>query len=101
MFVEDICRCVTTPRRPLSIRRDSTRAEMSAKAETLTKDAENASAPVPRDVRLISLILASMGIEDADPAVLVQLLEFAHRMLLLRLTRRIHSASTAGCTRLR
>ena len=54
---------------------------MSAKAETHTKDEENGSAPVPRDVRLISLILASMGIEDAEPAVLVQLLEFAHRAL--------------------
>ena len=37
------------------------------------------SAPVPRDVRLMSLILASMGIDDAEPAVLVQLLEFANR----------------------
>ncbi|WFD36874.1 Transcription initiation factor TFIID subunit 9 [Malassezia cuniculi] len=40
---------------------------------------EEASAPVPRDVRLVALILASMGIEDAEPAVLIQLLEFANR----------------------
>lgn len=44
-----------------------------------TKD--EANAPVPRDVRLVALILASMGIEDAEPAVLIQLLEFANRAL--------------------
>lgn len=43
---------------------------------------DEASAPVPRDVRLVALILASMGIEDAEPAVLIQLLEFANRALL-------------------
>lgn len=43
-----------------------------------TKD--EANAPVPRDVRLVALILASMGIEDAEPAVLIQLLEFANRV---------------------
>ena len=37
------------------------------------------TAPVPRDARLIALILASMGIEDTEPAVLVQLMEFARR----------------------
>ncbi|WFD29850.1 Transcription initiation factor TFIID subunit 9 [Malassezia sp. CBS 17886] len=37
------------------------------------------AAPMPRDVRLVSLILASMGVDDAEPAVLVQLLEFANR----------------------
>lgn len=42
-------------------------------------EAETNHAPVPRDVRLVSLILASMGIEDVEPAVLVQLLVFAHR----------------------
>lgn len=42
-------------------------------------DAAPSAAPVPRDVRLISLILASMGIDDAEPAVLVQLMEFAQR----------------------
>jgi hypothetical protein len=35
--------------------------------------------PVPRDARLIALILASMGVSDVEPAVLLQLLEFAHR----------------------
>ena len=47
------------------------------KAEGSAQAAE--AAPIPRDVRLISLILASMGIEDAEPAVLVQLVEFANR----------------------
>ncbi|WFD00679.1 Transcription initiation factor TFIID subunit 9 [Malassezia yamatoensis] len=37
------------------------------------------TAPVPRDARLIALILASMGIEDTEPAVLIQLMEFARR----------------------
>ncbi|WVQ93744.1 hypothetical protein IAU59_000821 [Kwoniella sp. CBS 9459] len=35
--------------------------------------------PFPRDGRLISLILASKGIEDADERVIHQLLDFAHR----------------------
>lgn len=35
--------------------------------------------PIPRDARLIALILASMGVSDAEPSVLLQLLEFAHR----------------------
>lgn len=35
---------------------------------------------IPRDARLISLLLASTpGIEDAEPAILNQLLEFSHR----------------------
>jgi len=54
---------------------------MSAtKTDILSKGEDSSSlAPVPRDARLVSLILASMGVEDAEPAVLVQLLEFAHR----------------------
>lgn len=35
--------------------------------------------PIPRDARLIALILSSMGVSDIEPAVLLQLLEFAHR----------------------
>lgn len=56
-------------------------AGMSAtKTDILSKEDDSSSlAPVPRDARLVSLILASMGVEDAEPAVLVQLLEFAHR----------------------
>ena len=52
----------------------------TGKTDTACRDEKPKSATVPRDARLISLILASMGIEDAEPAVLVQLLEFAHRM---------------------
>lgn len=37
------------------------------------------SGPIPRDARLIALILSSMGVSDVQPAVLLQLLEFAHR----------------------
>jgi transcription initiation factor TFIID subunit 9B len=37
--------------------------------------------PVPRDGRLLSLILASQGIEDTDQRVLQQLLDFAYRTL--------------------
>ncbi|PWN46127.1 transcription factor TAFII-31, partial [Ceraceosorus guamensis] len=33
----------------------------------------------PRDARIMALLLASMGIEDAEPAVLSMLLEFSHR----------------------
>lgn len=36
---------------------------------------------VPRDGRLISLILASKGVEDADERVIHQLLDFSHRQL--------------------
>ncbi|KAK1926080.1 transcription initiation factor IID, 31kD subunit-domain-containing protein [Papiliotrema laurentii] len=39
----------------------------------------NVQRPVPRDGRLISLILASKGIDDADERVIHQLLDFAHR----------------------
>ncbi|CDZ98373.1 Transcription initiation factor TFIID, subunit TAF9 (also component of histone acetyltransferase SAGA) [Phaffia rhodozyma] len=34
---------------------------------------------LPRDARIIALILASKGIEDTTPQVLLQLMEFAHR----------------------
>lgn len=34
---------------------------------------------MPRDGRLVSLILASKGIQDADERVIHQLLEFSHR----------------------
>ncbi|KAI8092272.1 transcription initiation factor IID, 31kD subunit-domain-containing protein [Gilbertella persicaria] len=33
----------------------------------------------PRDARIVSLILQSLGVEDYDPKVVHQLLEFAHR----------------------
>ncbi|WVR03542.1 hypothetical protein IAU60_000534 [Kwoniella sp. DSM 27419] len=37
------------------------------------------SQPFPRDGRLISLIMASKGIDDADERVIHQLLDFSHR----------------------
>ncbi|KAK8845525.1 hypothetical protein IAR55_006240 [Kwoniella newhampshirensis] len=39
----------------------------------------NPARPFPRDGRLISLILASKGVDDADERVIHQLLDFAHR----------------------
>ncbi|KAI8888204.1 TFIID-31kDa-domain-containing protein [Backusella circina FSU 941] len=33
----------------------------------------------PRDARIVSLIIQSLGVEDYDPKVVHQLLEFAHR----------------------
>ncbi|WWC66781.1 uncharacterized protein I206_100686 [Kwoniella pini CBS 10737] len=39
----------------------------------------NPARPFPRDGRLISLILASKGIQDTDERVIHQLLDFAHR----------------------
>lgn len=39
----------------------------------------SATVDLPRDARIIALILASKGIEDATPQVIHQLLEFAHR----------------------
>jgi hypothetical protein len=36
---------------------------------------------VPRDGRLISLILASKGVQDADERVLQQLMDFSYREL--------------------
>lgn len=34
---------------------------------------------IPRDARIIGLILASLGVTDAEPGVVAMLLEFAHR----------------------
>ncbi|ORX89190.1 TFIID-31kDa-domain-containing protein [Basidiobolus meristosporus CBS 931.73] len=35
--------------------------------------------PVPNDAKLVSLILESLGVEDCEPRVIHQLMEFAHR----------------------
>jgi transcription initiation factor TFIID subunit 9B len=37
------------------------------------------SKDIPRDARIIGLILASLGVTDAEPGVVAMLLEFAHR----------------------
>lgn len=39
----------------------------------------------PRDARIVSLILQSLGVEDYDPKVVSQLLEFAHSNSLFSL----------------
>lgn len=39
----------------------------------------------PQDARLISLIIASMGIKDMEPGVEMMLLEWAHRESKYRL----------------
>ncbi|UZJ57078.1 hypothetical protein CBS101457_006398 [Exobasidium rhododendri] len=49
--------------------------------ESSTKASGSNLAYVPRDARLVALILDSMGIEDVQPPVLMMLLEFAHRYL--------------------
>lgn len=44
--------------------------------------ADSQKQPVqPRDARIVSLILQSLGVEDYDPKVVHQLLEFAHSKL--------------------
>lgn len=44
--------------------------------------ADSQKQPVqPRDARIVSLILQSLGVEDYDPKVVHQLLEFAHRKI--------------------
>ena len=39
---------------------------------------------MPRDAKLVSLILHSMGVEEHEPRVIPQLLEFVHRKLFSR-----------------
>lgn len=38
---------------------------------------------LPRDARLVALLLRSMGVEDYEPKVLLQLLDFMHRKFLV------------------
>jgi len=49
--------------------------------ESATKSPASHLSYVPRDARLVALILDSMGIQDVQPPVLIMLLEFAHRYL--------------------
>jgi transcription initiation factor TFIID subunit 9B len=46
-----------------------------------TKDSSSRLAYVPRDARLMALILQSMGVQDVQPPALMMLLEFANRYL--------------------
>ncbi|KAJ2444287.1 Transcription initiation factor TFIID subunit 9 [Coemansia sp. RSA 2424] len=42
-------------------------------------DTPNALDETPRDYKIIALLLQSHGVEDCDPSVINQLLEFSHR----------------------
>lgn len=42
----------------------------------------SAAPPLPRDARLIALLLAANGAEDCEEGVVRMLVEFAHRKLL-------------------
>lgn len=44
-----------------------------------TRDTSSRLSYVPRDARLMALILQSMGIQDVQPPALMMMLEFAHR----------------------
>ena len=46
---------------------------------SLEADTSQDASQIPRDARLISLLLQSMGIDEFEPRVLHQLLEFMHR----------------------
>jgi transcription initiation factor TFIID subunit 9B len=57
-------------------------ANGSSNAAAGTAGASTASnKDIPRDARIIGLILASLGVTDAEPGVVAMLLEFAHREL--------------------
>ncbi|KAK9721138.1 Transcription initiation factor TFIID subunit 9 [Basidiobolus ranarum] len=42
-------------------------------------NSNNEQQPVPNDAKLVSLILESLDVEDCEPRVIHQLMEFAHR----------------------
>lgn len=48
-------------------------------AEQPSIPSTSATAPIPRDARIVALLLASMGIDDCEPNALRMLLDFAHR----------------------
>ena len=43
------------------------------------KDATAEDSTLPRDAKIISAILRSLGIEECEPKVIIQLLEFAYK----------------------
>lgn len=70
----------------LKIIKNCSRAQIFSSLHSLTNikmvaDSQKAP-PQPRDARIISLILQSLGVEDYDPKVVHQLLEFAHSKYL-------------------
>lgn len=60
---------------------NGTNAGSAVVPQDTTKDINSRLAYVPRDARLMALILQSMGVEDVQPPVLMMLLEFAQRYL--------------------
>jgi transcription initiation factor TFIID subunit 9B len=44
----------------------------------MASDDEDKELDIPRDAKIIALILQSMGIQDCEPRVIEQLLEFIH-----------------------
>lgn len=76
--------------------------------KTMAIDSQTYQKQQPRDARIIALILQSLGVEDYDPKVVHQLLEFAHRKFThthitpIRLTQgnvtRLYNGCVSGCT---
>lgn len=54
-------------------------AAAAAAVMDTTRAPESGLQHVPRDARLMALILQSMGVHDVQPPALMMLLEFAHR----------------------
>ena len=69
-------------------------AQAAAAAASSSESAANKD--LPRDARIIGLLLASLGATDAEPGVVARLLEFAHRMLLGLQSRRCFPDSSFG-----
>ncbi|TPX44892.1 hypothetical protein SeLEV6574_g04210 [Synchytrium endobioticum] len=70
---------------------------LSAAACTLDdEDAAQDASQLPRDARLIALLLQSMGIDAHEPRVLPQLLEFMHRYVVDVLNDAVVVADHAG-----
>ena len=53
--------------------------QYAAPASALARVAMSSAKALPRDAKLVSLLLATAGAEDAEPGVVAMLLEFAHR----------------------
>lgn len=83
---------MTSPRRPswkfydkLRGTKMSINKQVTIAGSGLNQDSnnQNASNPVPRDVRLLHLIFATQGIQNYQDHVPLQLMDFAFRMLQL------------------
>jgi hypothetical protein len=57
----------------------SANAGANGSATTGAAASTDSNKDIPRDARIIGLILASLGVTDAEPGVVAMLLEFAHR----------------------